>query len=518
MCTPSRRCSSSPPLSGTSPLPACMDHDPGSSITASLVLALEAWFSCLKQQLDSQLVLTSSSQALLPPRSQAPPAAVLALPSAGQTSGTSGELPSLPLTCCFAWVPLDIIQQVKCNQLKPEHLVKLCNPESRVSKEPSQLTHLAVGPGGILVGAEESSDTCTSTFIKTIPTITTLAQIWLVYITIRVCATGNLTLNEALLTCLEHLIECDHLYQWRAITDYHLAVCRQWFGTGTIQEWSSYDPQLSSWVFYPHLKTSTFSSHGLIPPLPRPNTLCKHTIFDATDTPATLGMLQLCLWSTFLDLYPNQAFASQLRGALQHGVKLGYDTCLDVVNLPMDSDDVHHLHHEMEARLAEGHLCHVTDPISMCLVCSLVSVVPKPHSNKRRTIYHLSHPHKPGTHLLSINDGINTSFVTIRYESLDAIMDFIYARLMGIHFDAFTLQAVSPLLTSHSDMSHYVNNFFGASDTTASPATPIQVLSLSAAALGFKLSHKKAVWDTTKLEILGVELDSVTQTASITQQ
>ncbi|SYW75494.1 uncharacterized protein UBRO2_00728 [Ustilago bromivora] len=292
MCTPSRRCSSSPPLSGTSPLPACMDHDPGSSITASLVLALEAWFSCLKQQLDSQL---------------APPAAVLALPSAGQTSGTS-------------------------------------------------------------------------------------------------------------------------------------------------------------------------------------------------------------------DLYPNQAFASQLRGALQHGVKLGYDTCLDVVNLPMDSDDVHHLHHEMEARLAEGHLCHVTDPISMCLVCSLVSVVPKPHSNKRRTIYHLSHPHKPGTHLLSINDGINTSFVTIRYESLDAIMDFIYARLMGIHFDAFTLQAVSPLLTSHSDMSHYVNNFFGASDTTASPATPIQVLSLSAAALGFKLSHKKAVWDTTKLEILGVELDSVTQTASITQQ
>jgi hypothetical protein len=105
------------------------------------------------------------------------PAAALAFPSAGQTSGTSGELPLLPLTRCFAWVPSDIVQQVEHDQLKPEHLVKLRNPESRVSKEPSQPTHLAVGPGGVLVGAEESSDTCTSAFVKTIPNIAALTQI-----------------------------------------------------------------------------------------------------------------------------------------------------------------------------------------------------------------------------------------------------------------------------------------------------------------------------------------------------
>ncbi|SYW79181.1 uncharacterized protein UBRO2_02865 [Ustilago bromivora] len=57
-------------------------------------------------------------------------------------------------------------------------------------------------------------------------------------------------------------------------------------------------------------------------------------------------------------------------------------------------------------------------------------------------------------------------------------------------------------------MSHYLDDFFGASDTTTSPTTPIQVLSLSAAALGFKLSHKKMAWDTTKLEILGIKLNS----------
>ncbi|SYW86235.1 uncharacterized protein UBRO2_05955 [Ustilago bromivora] len=426
--------------------------------------------------------------------SSTPPAAVLAIPSAGQTSGTSGELPSLPLTHCFPWVPLDIVQQVKHDQLKPEHLVKLCNLELRVSKEPSQLTHLTVGPGGVLVGAKESSDICTSAFVKAIPTIATLTQIWLVYITIRVHATGNLTLNKALLIL--------------ALVPYKSG--------------------------HPMTLNSAAGSRTL------------------TSRPApsqVMGSRAPALNNNLPYLYPDQAFTSQLQGALQHGVKLGYDSplqhdaCLDVVNLPMDSNNVHHLCHEIETRLAEGCLRHVTDPVSMRLVCLPVGVVPKPHSDKRRTIYDLSHPREPGTRLSSINDGINTSFVTIHYESLDMIMDFIHehpsaslwkadledafrhvivaesdARLMGIHFDAFTLQAASPSPTSHSDMSHYLDDFFGASDTTASPATPIQVFSLSAAVLGFKLSHKKMVWDTTKLEILGIELDSVAQTASITQQ
>ncbi|SAM84810.1 uncharacterized protein UBRO_20851 [Ustilago bromivora] len=49
---------------------------------------------------------------------------------------------------------------------------------------------------------------------------------------------------------------------------------------------------------------------GLIPPSPRLNTLCELPIFNATNIPATNGTLQLRLWSAFLDLYPDQAFAS----------------------------------------------------------------------------------------------------------------------------------------------------------------------------------------------------------------
>ncbi|KAJ1031638.1 hypothetical protein NDA13_002029 [Ustilago tritici] len=202
------------------------------------------------------------------------------------------------------------------------------------------------------------------------------------------------------------------------------------------------------------------------PPPPRPNTSCDLPIFDPSDTSATDGSLRLQHWSSFLDLYPDPTFAHQLRGALQHGIKLGYDgplrhnARLEVTNLPMDPADESHLHREIDTRLREGRLRLVQDPTTINLVCSPVGVVPKPHSDKRRTIYHLSHPRRPGSRLPSINEGIHLSFVSIQYENLDTIIEFVRhhqgahlrkadledafrhiivaksdARLMGIRFD-----------------------------------------------------------------------------------
>ncbi|KAJ1039973.1 hypothetical protein NDA10_005022 [Ustilago hordei] len=318
---------------------------------------------------------------------------------------------------------------------------------------------------------------------------------------------------------------------------------------------------------------------GPAPPA-RPNTTCELPIFDYSDTPATVGSLKLECWAPFLNLYPDQGFADQLWGALSHGTLLGYSGPLHDharlvgSNLPMDLEDTLHLHREIASRVLEGRLQLVDDPGAARLVCSPVGVVPKPHSDKCHTIYHLSHPHQPGMRLPSVNDGIHPSFVSIRYETLDTIIDFVRdhqdaslwkadledafrhiiiaendARLLGFHFDgryyqecalafggrsspflfnlftkflhwvtSFALQSASPSPTSHSEVSHYLDDFFGASDPTSNASTPIQALSIVAAALGFRLSHKKTVWSTTRLEILGIELDSVAQTASITNQ
>lgn len=139
------------------------------------------------------------------------------------------------------------------------------------------------------------------------------------------------------------------------------------------------------------------------PPPPRPNTLCELPIFNTNNMPATTGSLNPHHWDQFLIMYPDQAFTAQLHGALHHGVKLGYDrplcsaTHLEVTNLPMDNANIHHLHHKIDACLAEGHLCLVTEPATTKLVCLPVGVVPKPCSDKWCTIYHLSHPQNPGS-------------------------------------------------------------------------------------------------------------------------
>ncbi|SYW83481.1 uncharacterized protein UBRO2_05183 [Ustilago bromivora] len=169
------------------------EHDSGSFATALLVLALDVRFGHLEQWLDSQLGELINTIRALQVQSWTSPTKPLPPTS---TSSSQAPLPPLDLK---PFQQLCWHSPLLAKLLAPQHLVKLCNPKSRVSKEPSQPTHLTVGPGGVLVGAKESSDTHTSAFVKTIPNIAALTQIWLAYITIRVHATGNLTLNEALL-------------------------------------------------------------------------------------------------------------------------------------------------------------------------------------------------------------------------------------------------------------------------------------------------------------------------------
>nr|QBH67617.1 hypothetical protein UEMT_2083 [Ustilago esculenta] len=238
----------------------------------------------------------------------------------------------------------------------------------------------------------------------------------------------------------------------------------------------------------------------------------------------------------------------------------------------MSSLDLEHLRREISSRVSEGRLRPVVSPDAAQLVCSPVGVVPKPHSNKLRTIYHLSHPRLPGTRLPSVNSHIDTALVAIKYDTLDAIMDYIRehpgallwkadledafrhvvvaksdARLMGIQFEgafyqectlafggrsspflfnlfaeflhwlaAFAQQSISALQPPsnpqpYSAITHYLDDFFGAADAGTNTNIPIAALSLAASALGFRLSRKKTVWNTTRLEKIARLLQFVTR-------
>ncbi|SOV02714.1 uncharacterized protein UDID_18008 [Ustilago sp. UG-2017a] len=543
------------------------------SVPASTVTALESRINSRMGNIEAQLsqLLTAVKRISAPTQTPSfvlPPAQPPTIDTTNSAQLPSGESVVLPSARFFPWVPKDIITAVALDKLKPERLVALRNPESRVTRETLQQSSVIVSDGQFRL-AEESGEAKVSSFVKAIPNVRALTQVWIIYTSIRFSYTQDFLLAAALLSHLESIVEFDATYHWKAVAEYHLAVCRQRFGTGVVDEWGCCDINLQMRILLPHLKiqptsqpsisssksgnraprshhsnsskveicfrynsrtgcngcsrahastasnsairartapnsasmartapnsASThaapaasfplldfFAPQGIVdmapdsaaallaslltghPPQERPNTSCDLPIFDSSDSPATNSSLKLEHWSHFLDLYPDQAFAQQLRGALRHGVKLDYDgplrhyARLEVCNLPINPEDELHLHQEIDARLLEGRLRPVHNPASNDLVCSPVSVVPKPHSVKRRTIYHLSHPRKPGSRLPSVNAGIHPSFVSIQYENLDVIVSvspcghLLHVLLCSYPFLAYCLLPYVFLATSDGD-------------------------------------------------------------------
>ncbi|EPQ25619.1 uncharacterized protein PFL1_06926 [Pseudozyma flocculosa PF-1] len=703
--------------------------------------ALTASLGALQAQVDERL---DAQQATLERI-----VALLASNDAGRIQPDSGAQPRLPPAAgefdaavtatarIFPWVARETVDLVGRDLLKPEQLIKLRNPESAISREPPAAGSLVL-EGGFLNVREDTQATKTSAFLRAVPSLPALCQLWWTYVGIRAqfVAHSDPSMVSALCAYMENLIELDALYQYPALVNYHLAVCRKRFGVASAADWALLDTTASSTYLQPFRKTAPSpaapastsrathapsrpaagpskpavnpsepcekfnlgkcsrpgcprahvclscrsADHGLvtcnaggktrprtggnphlglpapnrhlgppapnrhlgppapnrypgppapnrhlgigagrrrclgpaapnrvaaspapnrpdkaspapnpaalaprpsirlIPPPPRPNTTCALPVFDPADSPATLGSLRAERWEPLLALYPDPEYRAQVLGALRHGIKLGYAddgplrtaTRLDVGNLPMDDEDRVHVRREIAARLAEGRLRLVLNPEAERLVCSPLGVVPKPNSDKRRTIYHLSHPRLPAA-LPSVNAGIVDSFVRIEYESLDKLLDFVRdnpsaslwkadledafrhvitcladARLMGISFDGehykecalafggksspwlFNLLAeflhwlaellLQPKAHVASPVSHYLDDFFGATAAGTDPFRPVALLSLAAEALGFKISAKKTFWNRTRLEVLGVDVDSVAQTASVTPE
>lgn len=304
-------------------------------------------------------------------------------------------------------------------------------------------------------------------------------------------------------------------------------------------------------------------------PPSRPNLSFNFPIFDPNDSPATTPSLRLQAWMQLLQEYPDQEVVKQIVGAIKHGILLGYEGPLQDKSrisqrtLPMTEEGKRHVRMEIEDRLQSGRLVQVNSPREIKLVCSPIGTVPKPNSSKLRTIHHLSHPRRG----LSINEGISEEKSAIQYDSLDQLIEFIrcnpgaklwkadlreafrtitigksQSRLMGFGFEgAYYMECAlafgcrsSPLLfnafaellqwllekvlhpfTTFSKPSHYLDNFFGATTINSDPYGPVWFFQLLAQALGFTLSVEKIFWNATQLSILGIELDTIKQTASI---
>ncbi|SYW78034.1 uncharacterized protein UBRO2_02226 [Ustilago bromivora] len=304
-----------------------------------------------------------------------------------------------------------------------------------------------------------------------------------------------------------------------------------------------------------------------------PNTSFAGNVFDPASQPARHGSMQehAFVWSTLLSLYPDPIYHSQLLGMTEHGCLLSYDRPLCNAdchsnNLPISLAGHSHLHREIDTCLAEGHLSIIL--ASTNLVELPIGMVPKPRSTKLLTIHHLSHPRRPTAAALpSINTGTSLGFIRIQYEGLQDLLAFVSQNpgcllwkgdledafqhvmtaehdmhLLGFSYDGicyrentltfggssslwlFNLVAeflhwlVAACLPADWPFNHYLDDTFSTVPVSHAMHTllPVHILTLAVNALGLWLSPKKTFGASTKLKVLGVEIDTVTQTIRIT--
>ncbi|SAM84674.1 uncharacterized protein UBRO_20844 [Ustilago bromivora] len=328
-----------------------------------------------------------------------------------------------------------------------------------------------------------------------------------------------------------------------------------------------------------HVPPAAIALTQLVPlqtlrPPAQPNTTLAVPLYPTGSILAHHGTMQATVahWRQVLLHYPDCLFVAQLLGAITHEVHLGYTGPLRHLscfanprNLPMDNKGESHVRFEIATCLWEGHLVEV-DPHRSNLICSPIGVVLIPCSTKLRTIHHLSHPHRPRPNQMpSVNDGISPHFTSIRYASLANILDFVWenpgchlwksdltdafrhivmtlanAQLLGFSFAGhyymetgltfggrsspwlFNLFAEALHWVLQSTMSnpvdHYLDDFFGAVPADSNLGQLLHSLALACSALGLQLAPLKTFWAVTKLEILGIQIDTIQQSISITSE
>ncbi|SAM86288.1 uncharacterized protein UBRO_20335 [Ustilago bromivora] len=304
-----------------------------------------------------------------------------------------------------------------------------------------------------------------------------------------------------------------------------------------------------------------------------PNTSFASNVFNPASQPTRHGSMQehAFAWSTLLSLYPDPVYCCQLLSMTEHSCLLGYNgllcnaaCCSD--NLPISSAGHSHLCREIDACLAKGHPSVILAGTN--LIESPIGVVPKPHSTKLCTIHHLSHPCQPTAAALpSINASISPGFIRIWYKGLQDLLAFVSQNLGcllwkgdlekgdledafqhvvtaecdvhllsfsydGIHYCENTLTfggssspwlfnlvteflhwLVVACLPANWPINYYLDDTFGAIPVSHTTHALLPVHTL---ALGLWLSPKKTFGASTKLKVLGIKIDTVTQTIRIT--
>lgn len=167
----------------------------------------------------------------------------------------------------FPWVGAELMETIGADKLKPEHLVKLRNPESGVVREvqdDDDLPHFKARKDGRLVLHDETNNpnSKASAFVKSVPHVRAFAQLWSTYIAIRAFYVDDVSYLAGYNAFLVRILELDNIYHWEdGLVKYILAVCRRRFAVAAASDWALDDQTSFNTYLNPHIKRAQSSTN-----------------------------------------------------------------------------------------------------------------------------------------------------------------------------------------------------------------------------------------------------------------
>lgn len=140
------------------------------------------------------------------------------------------------------WVKADLVDLVARDALEPEDLVRLRHPSHFFGGIQSEsVSTYSIDSDGIKVKSNDAPKR--SAFIKAVPNILSLSQLWTIFVGIRAFfVKHDPSLLTGYLLHLHELINLSSRYSWESVVNYHLEVhWKRMLNQGTAQEWSTTD-------------------------------------------------------------------------------------------------------------------------------------------------------------------------------------------------------------------------------------------------------------------------------------
>ncbi|KAJ1017988.1 hypothetical protein NDA13_006596 [Ustilago tritici] len=386
----------------------------------------------------------------------------------------------------FPWLSGDLINKIHQDTLSVYNLPKLANPSwpgATAQEEPA-----LVVIEGFSVIKGQSTSTSNHQFIKAVPSFSMFGQLWVIYLSLQSSSSNDRDLPVSLGRFYQHVADLSEVFPWDRVAGYVIAVCTSRLGRANASKWAWFNTELHASHFQgvPARSNTASSTKRLA------------TRHDKPQRDQSRGIAA-----------GGSGFTIPLSDSSS--------SLLFKATTPMSRP---------APSSSSSNPVHVPPAdIALTQLAPLQTLRPpaRPNTTLAVPLYPTGGiPARHGTMQAAVDRWCQAllHYPDGSFEPAHGPQCLTFGGCSSLWIFNLFAKALHWVLqsTTTDPIDHYLDDFFGAVPATSDLGQPLHALALACSALGLQLAPLKTFWAATKLEILGIQIDTIQQSVGITPE